>query len=382
MFPPYKSDCLHFRGHVPCEPHKRTGVHCSFCSEYRKRLGRILIIKLGATGDVIRTTVILQSLREAYEDHEIWWLSDTPEVVPTSVQYRLHCTAKNLALVTAVHFDVAINLDKDAQACAVMSQVRSTKQFGYTLADGVPSPVNELAEHKFLTGLFDDVSKANKLSYPQEVLEMCGFEWKGQEYELDPPGPSPLTSLYGNGQAADADAGVSTSSNSEVANGAKPLVVGLNTGCGERWVSREWPVEYWVRLIELLHGAAAKVVLLGGPSEHERNLMLRERTGAVYEGTYPLMTFAAVVNECDVVVTAVTMVMHMAIAYKKRLVLLNNIFNPHEFELYGRGVIIQPSVECTCYFAQTCVNQTYRCMEHLAPEVVFESVVGGKVPGE
>jgi heptosyltransferase-2 len=283
---------LHFRGDVPCSPHKQHGVHCDGCTYYRQRTGRILIIKLGATGDVIRTSVLLQPLRDRYPDHEIWWLTLTPEVVPSSVHRRLKFTPENLLLIYAVQFNVVINLDKDPHACALMAGVQAQERYGFTLADGVPAPANALAEHKFVTGLFDDASQANTLSYPQEVLELCGFEWNGQEYELDPPGPSPLT--------------IPPAS----------LVVGLNTGCGDRWVSREWPLEYWVRLIGLLKGAGAGVVLLGGPSEHERNVLLRERTGALYEGTYPLMEFAAMINACDVVVSAVTMAMHMAIALR------------------------------------------------------------------
>ena len=40
-----RTDCFHFRGHVPCTPHKERGVHCEDCPEYRKRAGRILLIK-------------------------------------------------------------------------------------------------------------------------------------------------------------------------------------------------------------------------------------------------------------------------------------------------------------------------------------------------
>ena len=51
----YKSDCRHFLGHIPCKPHKKHNVHCNNCSFYEKKTGKILIIKLGAIGDVIRT---------------------------------------------------------------------------------------------------------------------------------------------------------------------------------------------------------------------------------------------------------------------------------------------------------------------------------------
>lgn len=347
-----KTDCLHARGDIPCKPHKLHGVRCDDCSYYQQRSGRILIIKLGATGDVIRTSVLLKPLRERYPNHEIWWLTQTPEVVPSSVEKRLHYTADNVLTVQHVPFDVAINLDKDLHACALMSSINAKEHFGFTLVDGLPGPVNELAQHKFITGVFDDVNKANTVSYPQEIIELCGLTYQRQEYVMDAPSPSPLTIPEGRGS-----------------------VVGLNTGCGDRWIAREWPIESWISLIEMLKGAGHRVLLLGGPAEHERNVMLKERTGALYEGTFPLAVFPSIVNTCDVVVTAVTMALHVAIALKKRVVLMNNIFNKHEFELYGRGVLIEPEKTCTCFFQHDCTNPEYRCMNYLRPETIFNAVV-------
>ena len=50
------TDCRHFRGDMPCVFHKKTGVHCEGCADYDPLKERILIIKLGAIGDVIRST--------------------------------------------------------------------------------------------------------------------------------------------------------------------------------------------------------------------------------------------------------------------------------------------------------------------------------------
>ncbi|MHB8079470.1 MAG: glycosyltransferase family 9 protein, partial [Candidatus Krumholzibacteriia bacterium] len=112
---------------------------------------------------------------------------------------------------------------------------------------------------------------------------------------------------------------------------------------------------------------------LGGPDEHERNRRLAAASGARYPGHFDLRTFTGLVDGCDVVVTAVTMAMHQAIGLRKRLVLINNIFNPAEFELYGRGVIVQPAQPCSCYFQPRCRAETF-CLETLAPETVRGAV--------
>ena len=345
------SDCLYFKGHIPCTPHKERGVHCDGCPEYNQIAGRILVIKLGAAGDVIRTTSILSPLRDKYPQHQIWWLSDSPELVPRSVHRRLLSTPESYLSIQATPFDVVINLDKDHHACALASTLTTNHLYGFTLKDGAAAPANELADHKFNTGLFDDLSKSNTKSYPQEMAELCDLPYNINEYEMDAPTNAPLNLPVGGSH-----------------------VVGLNTGCGDRWRTREWPLDSWASLITLLHAEGYTVVLLGGPAEHDRNMELHAATNAHYEGTFPLGDFPGVVQQCDVIVTAVTMAMHIAIGLKKRLVLMNNIFNPHEFELYGRGVLIEPSKPCTCYFQQTCSNGDYECMDHLDPQTLLDAV--------
>jgi heptosyltransferase-2 len=83
-----------------------------------------------------------------------------------------------------------------------------------------------------------------------------------------------------------------------------------------------------------------------------------------------LERFISLLNQCDLVVTLVTMALHLAIALEKRIILLNNIFNRHEFELYGLGEILEPP-NCTCYFAPECDRE---CMRELSVKEIFEAV--------
>jgi heptosyltransferase-2 len=112
-------------------------------------------------------------------------------------------------------------------------------------------------------------------------------------------------------------------------------------------------------------------LLLGGPDEHEKNIRLAEKSGATYLGHFPLRQFISLVNQCDLVVTAVTMALHIAIGLGKKVVLFNNIFNPHEFELYGQGVILEPEIECDCYYDPVCPND---CMRYIRVERVLQAI--------
>jgi ADP-heptose:LPS heptosyltransferase len=347
----YFSDCAHFLGYIPCKPHKLHGVHCKSCHFYSPKKDKVLIIKLGAIGDVIRTTPLLHRLFHEYPASEIWWLTYTPDIVPSSVHKVMKFTQESVLHLEETDFDTVINLDKDYQACALAKRIKSKNIYGFTLVNGKPAPANDLALDKFLTGLFDDVNKANNKSYLDEIFEICGLKFKGEEYILE----------FDNSIKWELDTG-----------GKK--VIGLNTGCGDRWISRLWPDRYWIELINQIKDAGFYPLLLGGSQEHEKNSLFANETGAYYPGHFPLQKFISLVNQCDLVVSAVTMGLHIAVGLKKKIVLINNIFNPKEFELYGRGEIISPDKECKCYFNARCSNDNYFCLDTLSPTKIFESI--------
>ncbi|RDC63388.1 glycosyltransferase family 9 protein [Adhaeribacter pallidiroseus] len=346
------TDCIYFRGDVPCTPNKESGYVCADCPVYTPVQTRILIIKLGAIGDVIRTTPLLRKIRVTYPQAKITWLTHTPAILPASeIEEILKFDLASVVYLQNTSFDILFNLDKDKEACALHDSIRAANKFGYTLHNGVAYPSNSLANHKYLTGIFDQLSLENKKSYVEEIFEICGWQFNHEEY------------IFNNHQ----DKGFTWPFNQ-----SKP-VVGLNTGCGDRWTTRLWSDEKWVELIGLLQQKNYTVVLLGGESEDARNKRLQAATQAVYLGYFKLEQFINLMYQMDVIVTQVTMAMHIAIALQKKMVLLNNIFNPYEFELYGRGQIIQPDKTCECFYRGTCKLGT-SCMEDLPAIKVAQAV--------
>jgi ADP-heptose:LPS heptosyltransferase len=353
---PLKTDCRFFRGDVPCKPHKGFGVHCvddagTACPHYDRITSNILIIKLGAIGDVIRTTPLLRKLKESSPSARIWWLTLTPEILPSVVDEPLDFTLKNIVSLRSMHFDALYNLDKDREACALAEQIQADIKKGFRLLKGVISPTDTTSEDKYLTGIFDDLSQANRKSYPQEIFEICGFSFSGERYIFDKP-PLPATPWKIN---------------------KKKKIIGLNTGCGGRWTSRLWGEKNWIALARALVKKGYEVILLGGEQEHRKNQKLARLTKGKYFGHFPLQQFIGLVDQCDLVVTGVTMAMHITIGLGKKIVLFNNIFNKHEFELYGLGMILEPDKPCRCFYQPTCTNSAYRCMEHLPAKRVIDA---------
>lgn len=351
----FRPDCRHFRGDVPCRPHKQHGVHCADCTHYDPIKQRVLIIKLGALGDVVRTTPLLTPIRKRFPQAEIHWLTLSPEILPATVDLKLPFSLSSVLVIEETEYDYAINLDKDREACALMARVKAKVKHGFTWKDGRCAPVDELAVHKFSTGVFDDLSQKNTLNYLQEIFAVADFTFAGEEYVLD--------NHAAGRRAWDIDRG--------------RHVVGLNTGCGGRWTSRLWSEAQWTELAQLLKKDGYEVLLLGGEQEHERNLRIAAASGATYFGFFDLQLFIDLLDHCDTVVTQVTMAMHLALGRHKNLVLMNNIFNRHEFELYGRGSVVEPSSGCECFYAARCKRLDkggHACMDDIHSGTVHAAV--------
>ena len=341
-------DCRHFVGHIPCRPHKRFGVHCEGCPHYDPADFNILIIKLGAIGDVIRTTPLIRRLKAERPGAFITWLTHSPEVLPGVVDRKMGFNAASVVSLLPQGFDLLINLDKDLEACALASAIKAGEKRGFTLEGGKCVNADGASCHKFLTGLWDDLNKANTKSYPEEIFEICGYEFQGERYILELPEERPAFDIP-----------------------ASARVVGLNTGCGGRWATRLWAPERWVALAKELKNAGCWPLLLGGEAEHEKNLRLAKESGAAYLGTFSLRDFLCLVDRCELVVTAVTMALHIAIGLGRKVVLMNNIFNPREFELYGLGEIISPGLDCEGCFKPSCATV---CMDRITARQAYEAV--------
>lgn len=351
-----KFDCKYFRGDIPCKPNKLRGKRCT-CDEYTPITHRILIVKLGALGDVIRSTALLVRYRKMYPNAHITWITHSPEILPHdgSIDVIAKFEYKSIFPLFSQEFDIAINLDKDLEACTLLASVKAKKKYGFTRENNHLAGTNAAAERKIVTGLFDDESKANTKSYPEEIFDICELDFLKEEPVLN----------------VNKDLVKKWESIKEKAKGKK--IVGLNTGCGPRWNTRLWPDAYWIELIGQLQKAGYYPVALGGTAEDARNKSFAEKTGLYYPGTYSLEEFIAITANCDLIVTAVSMMMHIAIGLKRPLVLFNNIFNRYEFEMYGRGIIVEPTSGCDDFYGNTCTREKC-CMNDLPVSSVFASI--------
>jgi ADP-heptose:LPS heptosyltransferase len=351
-----KFDCKHFKGTIPCQPNKENGSVCEGCTSYSKIEQRILIIKLGALGDVIRTTPLVVKLKEIYPKAHITWLTLSPSILPKEeIDCIYQLDAISLFNIQHQSFDIAINLDKDEEACKLLTLVHAKTKHGFTWQNNQIGVATEKAKHKLITGLFDSLSKENTKNYLEEIFEICDLKFNFEPYLIN------------------LNKDLASKWKSHFQDLTDKKIIGLNTGCGPRWNTRLWPLDYWKELALLLIEEGYFPVFLGGELEHEKNEDLSRATGAYYPGYFSLEEFIALTNSMDLVVTQVSMMMHIATALQKQMVLMNTIFNKHEFELYNRGEIVGPPLECICYYGNSC-KRGQSCMHDIYPQTIFKAI--------
>ena len=360
-------NCRYFRGDVPCRPHKTDGVHCEGCPYYSPVQERILIIKLDAMGDVLRTTCLLPGLKEKYPHSQITWITraeSAPLLEGIPFLDRVFPLEDSAHVTATDEFDIVINLDAAPLSARLATLARGKEKRGYGYHPrGYVYSLHPEAEQWFFMGLFDDVKKTNKETYQSLMLNICG---------LSPTDHSIQYSV----KASEKDFAAHFAAMHSI--GEKDLVVGLNTGAGARWDKKKWTENGYRELIGLIKNKYrhARILLYGGPGEIERNKRLfSENQDIVIDtgGSNTIRQFAALLDLSTLVVTGDTLALHLAAALRKKVIALVGPTSSAELDLYGKGIKITADLPCLCCYNATC-GTTPDCMDSISPASVFAAL--------
>jgi heptosyltransferase-2 len=360
-----KKDCRYFFGDKPCRYHKQEGIKCDYCNYYENISFKILIIKLDAVGDVLRTTSILKPLKKKYPNCYIEWctrrnakelfynnsLVDNVIVVEDDAFYRLK----------AEEFDIVINLDNSKISSAIATGAVGKEKVGFVLNKvGYVEATSTTAQQLLEMSAFDDVKKANYKSYQQIVYDILGLEL---------PVNTPIIQI-----SDPIKASLSKKDFIGKINKIKPTI-GLNAGVGTKWPSKGWPLKRWNELLNKLNSDKYNLLLLGGPEELEIITQLAKEHNNLLDTGFDnsLLEFAAIIDLCDVVITADTLALHIATALEKKIIALFGPTAANEIELYGKGIKLSSPDECNCYYRKYC-SEEMSCMEKITSEMVIKAM--------
>ncbi|NNG26736.1 MAG: hypothetical protein HKM87_04375, partial [Ignavibacteriaceae bacterium] len=176
-----KIDCAYFKGDRPCKFHKEEGIKCDECSHYKPIKNKILIIKLDAIGDVLRTTSILPPLRKKYPDAFITWCtkSNATQLFTNNNFVDEVITIEDDAFfrITAEEFDVVINLDTSKISSSIAALANGKSKMGFVLnKKGFVEATSKAADKWLEMSAFDDLKKENKQTYQEIVYEILELD--------------------------------------------------------------------------------------------------------------------------------------------------------------------------------------------------------------
>ena len=361
-----KTDCRLYRGDRPCAAGIQ-GACPRQCGKYAPMGHRILVIKLGALGDVIRTAAILPGLKAQWPKSHITWITRPNGMRMLRnhplIDRLLPFDAETLCHIEYERFDLCLGLDKEPGPAALTMRVAAAERRGIGLsAAGTPTPLNPECAHYFLLGLDDELKyHVNTRSYPQLLYEALGLEYVGQRYRLY-PGLDEIAWARNFWR----DLGV----------GERDIVIGLNTGAGRVFANKNWPPEKFVELIRRMQSETEwQTALLGGHDERAQNQKIARACAGVLDtgGDHSEQHFAALLQRCDVVVTGDTMAVHVAVALEVPAVVLFGPTCAQEIDLYGRGERIVTGLSCSPCYRRQC-DYAPNCMDDISVERVFQAV--------
>lgn len=294
---------------------------------------KILIIKMGysetldhevsktvSLGDVLRCTVILEPLKEKYPNSQITWLVSNEAVPLLSFNPyidRLLIWDEFIPYVLMREkYDIVINLEKINGIGALTDMIDAWEKIGFRFDSQTGDFDTYMQSIIAKDYIKDKAGKGERGIWQKVMVSMIGADWKGQEYSL---GYKPKSKeIYD---------------------------VGLNFYVGKKWPSKAMSEHRWKEL----------------------EAMLKKNNMSVswQEGMNDLYEYMDWINSCRLIITCDSLGLHLALAFKKKLVALFGSTDYKEIYFYDRGVVLVPQApyDCLpCYLPQC--KQEKKCLDH------------------
>ena len=396
---------------------------CDGCAHYATAGQRILIIKLAALGDVLRTTVILSGIKAEFPDSTITWLTapgalDLLKGNPL-IDELWALDAEAALRLTVREFDVVFSPDADPHAATLAAAVKAPVKRGMVLHPrGHVLPATPEAETWFEMGAFDQLKKANQRTYQELIYQTLKLPYARQEISLalkdserawaveflvrqsegrfaparsaggSPAGSEqktlradePSALRPGDRNVADpvaASLPAGSRLNSALPASCRQHIVGLNLGGGGRWKKKQWKPQHFATFGRMvMEQSGARLLLIGGRQEAGLLAELAAQLPAGVLSSGPdrsLRETAALIGQCSVIVTGDSLALHVASALRVPTVVLLGPTSAAELEMYDRGERIVAPIGCVnCYLTDCAVDPD--CMQLITPEVVMAAV--------
>lgn len=320
---------------------------------------RILIIRLGALGDVAIATPFIEKILESYPESEVWLLTAPvyrelfihhPRLkVQTFPRKGFQAMCAALIWVSARKFGAVYDLQGTLRSrlLAIASRARLcaglSRGFPYT---HTPPPDGDARPGNHIFARFNAILQCAGLpaAEPRVMLATGAAERERVQRWLREK------NLTG-----------------------RALVL-IHAGCSGRWLSRRWEERHYVGLARALHERGLHVIWVGGPEERELNARLAAHDGVNAAETFTVLELVELARRARFAVTNDSGPMHIIAAAG---IPIYALFGPTDWRrshALGQGErVLSHPVPCSpCYLPVCPPEREHRCLRDLAPESVLQ----------
>jgi ADP-heptose:LPS heptosyltransferase len=352
---------------------------------YNNMKKKILIIRLGAIGDVIRTMPVLEHLSKKYPSYKIDWL-----VEDRASNILLDSTLLNeIIIVPRKEITNTLNQKKFFKLFFILKKlikyIQSKDYFIIYDFHGIfksgffsffsTAPVRIGFSRKFtkeFNYLFNNKYFSPASKYVTRIEK--NFSLLGMNIEKN-------KKLNWNIYISDADKEYVDEwlKNKNLLN---KKIIGVNPFVSAAGRYKEWFLDFYAKLIELIKDnyPALEVVVTYGPGEEEKMKYIIEKSGVnVFPAPATTMKqLAYLISKFELFITGDTGPMHLAEAMGTDIAA---IFGPSDVNINrpftGNSIVIYKESGCNPCRNKKC--QDLKCLKILSPEFVFEEIQKNKL---
>lgn len=328
----------------------------------------ILIIKIGAIGDVILAVPSLRTIRNSFPNAFISVLVDNESkrvlkrcpYIDDLIVYDRKGKDKGIrglmeisGIIRRRIFDFSIDLQNNRFSHIVAYLGAVPERFGYR---------NRKFGFLLNNGLRHLKIKAGPVEEQFRVLKRAGINTIGASNRLE-LWPSKEDFTYIDNFLKDAWVR------------EKQNLVGMNIGGS--WDTKRWPLKCFAKLSDMLAAKDIRIVVTASESETKLAKDFEGMTRSKFinaAGKTNITQLAALIKRCKVFITSDSAPMHIASSMGTNFIAL---FGPTEakrhFEPTDKGIVIQKEVNCGPCYKPKCKKHT--CMEKITVDEIFKLVM-------
>lgn len=307
-------------------------------------MNKILIVKHGAFGDVVRTSYFAKSIKEKYENSIIhWYTSSLSSEILAKNQY-IDKLVTEINDIACEKYDIIYSLDDEIDIIKKITNLNKRRIVGAFLENNTISYTHDSSEwfdmgllSKYGKDIADKLKKDNLKSHSDIFKKIFNVE------KVEPYFPYKFNKLED-----------------------EYFQIGINPYAGGRWKSKELDSLELTTLVSNLSDffnekkIKYRIILLGAREDRLRNLLLfKESENLIIPNTdNSIIDLARVISGLNLLISSDSLAMHLAIAQGVDFIAFFTATSAAEIDTFSKGLKIASLSMDYCSYKKDADNST------------------------